>query len=104
VRILVMFYDGDDESDVKWVQIDVSREPGFWKLSRMLASVELEEVRIVGESEAAIAVARTIVIAGQYSRSLARSRSRLRMLGDEVYPRRKPFVFIDPVPDPAAFD
>jgi hypothetical protein len=104
VRILVIYYGNDVGGDVKWMQIDVSREPGYWRLSRLLASADVEEVRIVGESESSIAVARTLVVAGKFSRRLALRRHGLRMHGDEAYPRREPFIFIDPIPDPAAFD
>jgi hypothetical protein len=104
VRILAIYYESDDGVDVKWMQIDVSREPGYWKLSRLLASADVEEVRIVGENELSIAVARTLVVAGKFSRPSARRRRKLRMLGDEAYPRFEPFIFINPIPDPAAFD
>ena len=104
VRILAIYYENDGDGDVKWLQIDVSREPGYWKLSRLLASAEIEEVRIVGESEASLSVARTLVVAGSFSRPLVVKQRRLRGQGDEAYPRWDPFVFINPVPDPAAFD
>ena len=104
MRILASYYENDDRGDVKWQQIDVSREHGYWKLSRLLASADVEEVRIVGDSESSIAVARTLVVAGKFSRPLVKRRGRLRMLGDEAYPYFEPFIFIDPVPDPAAFD
>lgn len=104
MRILAIYYDTDDTNDVKWMQIDVSKEPGYWKLSRLLASADIEEVRIVGENEASIAVARTLVVAGRFSRPLARKRRQLRRFGDESYPYDEPFVFISPIPDPAAFD
>jgi hypothetical protein len=104
VRILAIYYESDSEADVKWLQIDVSREPGYWKLSRLLASAEIEEVRIVGESEASLSVARTLIVAGKFSRPLVLKQRRLQSHGDEAYPRWDPFVFINPVPDPAAFD
>lgn len=104
MRILAIYHEGEERGDVKWQQIDVSREPGYWKLSQLLTSADIDEVRIVGESATSIAVARTLVVAGKFSRPLAIRRRLLRMGGDEAYPRREPFIFIDPVPDPAAFD
>jgi hypothetical protein len=71
VRILAIYYENESEGDVKWLQIDVSREPGYWTLSRLLASAEIEEVRIVGENEASLSVARTLIVAGKISRPLA---------------------------------
>jgi hypothetical protein len=104
VRILAIYYENGEEGEIKWLQIDVSREPGYWKLSRLLASAEIEEVRIVGESEASLSVARTLVVAGKFSRPFVVRERRLRGKGDEAYPRWNPFVFIKPVPDPSAFD
>ena len=104
MRILAIYHENDDRGDLKWVQIDVSREPGYWSLSRLLASADIEEIRIVGENDSSIAVARTLVVAGKFSRPLGNRRRMLQMYGDEAYPRREPFVFIDPVPDPGAFD
>ncbi len=104
VRILAIYHESDDRGDVKFQQIDVSREPGYWTLAELLGRPEIEEVRIVGENDDSIAVARTLVVAGKFRRRLPSRRSKLKMYGDEAYPRREPFIFIDPVPDPAAFD
>jgi hypothetical protein len=98
-----MYYE-QDEGLPQWVQVDVSSERGYWKLSRLLASADVDEVRIVGDSQTSIAVARTIVVAGQFRRNRDGRRWRLRKRGDEAYPRKEPYIFINPVPDPAAFD
>jgi len=104
VRILAIYRDLDDGGDVKWEQIDVSRELGYWALSRLLARADIEEVRIVGDSEASIAVARTLIVAGKFRRPFTVRRRELRTRGDEAYPRVHPYIFVNPVPDPAAFD
>jgi hypothetical protein len=104
VRILAIYRELDDGGDVKWLQIDVSREPGYWSLSRLLARADIEEVRIVGENEASIAVARTLIVAGRFSRPFTMHRRELRTRGDEAYPRFDPYIFVNPIPDPAAFD
>lgn len=104
MRILAIYHENEDRGDVKFQQIDVSREPGYWQLAQLLARADIDQVRIVGESDESIAVARTLVVAGKFSRPLSERRPTLRMYGDEAYPRREPFIFIDPVPDPAAFD
>ncbi len=104
MRILAIYYDHDERAGLKWQQIDVGREPGYWKLSRLLASADIEEVRLVGDTEASISVARTLVVAGRFSRPLVSRRRRLVTSGDEAYPRVEPYIFINPVPDPAAFD
>lgn len=104
MRILAIYHERDDESGAKWMQIDVSREPGYWKLSRLLASPHVEEVRIVGESHASLGVARLLAEAGRYSSAAGGRSRRLRVRGDEAYPRRNPFIFINPRPDPKAFD
>jgi len=105
LRILATFYEHDAEGTAKIIQIDVSNETGYWKLVRLLGSAHLEEMRIVGENDGAIGVARTIVVAGQYARRAGEhSRPRLRRRGDEAHPRYQPFIFIAPHPDPEAFD
>lgn len=104
VRILAIYHESDDRGDVRFQQIDVSREPGYWKLAQLLDRPEIEEVRIVGESHDSIAVARTLVVAGKFRRRLPLPHRTLHMYGDESYPPKEPFIFIDPVPDPGAFD
>jgi hypothetical protein len=104
VRILAIYYENGEAGDPKWMQIDVSREPGYWRLSQLLASAEIDEVRIVGETEASISVARTLVVAGKFRRSVPPRVRRLGHNGDEAYPRVGPFVYISPIPEPAAFD
>ena len=104
MRILAIYHELDDGGDVRWLQIDVSREPGYWSLSRLLSRADIDEVRIVGENEASIAVARTLIVAGKFRRRSVDRRRELRTRGDEAYPRIDPFIFVNPIPDPAAFD
>ena len=104
VRILAIYHERDDESGARWMQIDVSSERGYWKLSNLLRSPDLEEVRIVGETESSLGVARTIVLAGRLRGRVGERTRRLRARGDEAYPRRHPFIFINPRPDPTSFD
>ncbi|HQR39651.1 MAG TPA: hypothetical protein PLF26_14780 [Blastocatellia bacterium] len=105
MRILATYFEHDADGAAKIVQIDVSRETGYWKLAQLLGSAHLAEVRLVGETAGAVGVARTIVVAGQYSRPPGQGeRPRLRRRGDEAHPRYRPFIFISPYPDAEAFD
>jgi len=54
--------------------------------------------------ERMIAVARTLIVAGKFRRPFTVRRRELRTRGDEAYPRVHPYIFVNPVPDPAAFD
>lgn len=105
VRILATYIENDEPDATRRLVIDVSRESGYWQLSRLLGNPHLDEVRILGESQSAIGVARTLVIAGRFKRTRVNEvRPALRRRGDEGYPRVAPFVFIDPRPDPSVFD
>mgnify|MGYP000888632795 CR=1 FL=1 len=105
MRILATYLEHDAESAEKIVQIDVSRETGYWKLAQLLGSPHIAEVRLVGENSAAVGVARTIVVAGQYARPAGVvEKPRLRRRGDEAHPRYRPFIFISPYPVAEAFD
>lgn len=105
MRILAIYIEHDEPEATKRLEIDVSREAGYWQFSRLLASAHLDEIRILGESLSAIGVARTLVIAGRFkkTRALGRPAPALRKVGDEAYPRSSPFIFINPRPDPDAF-
>lgn len=101
---MAIYYEIDDEDAVKCVQVDVSRERGVWDLTNLLASGRLDEVRFVGETSAAIGIVRMLVRVGQFKRPAGESRKRLYQTGDERFPLRAPYVFVSPVPEPAAFD
>jgi hypothetical protein len=105
LRILAIYIEHDEPEATKRLEIDVSREAGYWQFSRLLASAHLDEIRILGESLSAIGVARTLVIAGRFkkTRALGRPAPALRKVGDEAYPKSAPFIFINPRPDPDAF-
>lgn len=98
-----MYYENEDDDLLRCEQIDVSNEPGYWKLARLLASPHLDEVRLVGENDTSIRIARMLVLAGKFTRRRTIP-TQLPLTGDEEYPMFDPYIFICPLPDPAAFD
>jgi hypothetical protein len=104
VRILATFFEIDDRTESpKALEIDVSREKGIWRISDLLASGRLEEIRFVGDDEESIGVVRMLVRAGKLRSPAGGPRRTLRGPGDESYPRLHPFVHICPRPDAGAF-
>src|SRR5205814_1345229 len=73
VRVLAIYYEHDDDLP-RCEQIDVSNERGIWKLSRLLADGRVAEIRIVGETAAAVGLARMLVKAGKHKRQTASNR------------------------------
>ncbi len=101
MRVLAIYYEHEDDLP-RCEQIDVSNERGIWKLSRLLSDGHVAELRIVGETAAAVGLARMLVKAGRHKRNAPSNR--LRVPGDEAYPRQDPFIAICPIPEPVAFD
>ena len=102
MRVLAVYYEQDDDNLPKCEQIDVSNERGIWKLSALLANGMLDEIRLVGETQAAVGLVRMLVRVGKYSRPVGSIR--LRVPGDESYPRGRPFIYLCPRPEPSAFE
>jgi hypothetical protein len=104
VRILAIYNAVNDDEPPRCVQIDLARETGMWQLTRLLARGDLEQIRLVGETEASVNAARMLVAAGRFRQRSTPPAGVLRRTNDESYPRHQPFIYINPRPDPAAFE